>query len=314
MRRPHNLSIAPPIVWGTILIVSTVALIALWNVVIVTDYLHLRRLAADQVAMGSGRWAILVVGCVLFLGVLVGLLLFLISLVKQIRLNRAQQNFIDSVTHEFKTPLTSLKLHLQTLQRGRVTPERQAEFFQIMLADVERLSLLLEHILEAARLGRRSPVTLEDVPLRALLDDIAVTIRSRYGLPDGAIALDGADATVKSEPTALHMVFLNLVDNAVKYSGDDVSVQLHIEPVTTGGATVRVQDRGVGIPRDQLKRIFQRFYRVGSEMTRTRPGTGIGLYIVRETVLALGGRVSAQSAGSGCGSTFTVVLPGDSHG
>lgn len=314
MTRPKTISIAPPIIWGTILIIICLALLTLWNVVLVTDYLRLKRLADTQVTSSSGRWVILVVGCILLTGVLIGLILFLVSLVRQIRHNRAQQNFIDSVTHELKTPLTSLKLHLQTLQRGRVPLERQAEFHQVMLQDVERLSQLLDHVLEAARLERRQPVTLETVPLRPLLSEVAETIRARYHLDPSAISLAEGDALVRSEPSALHMVFLNLMDNAVKYSGDNVAVAIGVEPMPAGGAVVRVRDSGMGLPEDQRKRIFQRFYRVGNELTRSQPGTGLGLYLVRETVRALGGKVKVESAGLGQGSTFIVRLPGDLDG
>lgn len=310
MTRQKPASIAPPIIWGSILIAICIALITLWNVVIVMDYKHIRALSDAQVPGGSGRWVLLAIGCVLFAGVLVGLIFFLVSLVKQIRLNRAQQNFIDSVTHELKTPLTSLKLHLQTLQRGKASPEKAQEFHAVMLEDVERLSLLLDHVLTAARLERPQAITLEALALRPLLDEVAGTIRSRYGLPPEAIAVEGTDAEVRGEPAGLYMVFLNLLDNAVKYSGQAVKVEVAIKALSAGGAEVVVRDHGVGLAPRDLKRVFQRFYRVGSELTRTRPGTGLGLFIVRETLHLLGGRIRAESAGPGQGTAFVVQLPG----
>ncbi|HEY9897545.1 MAG TPA: HAMP domain-containing sensor histidine kinase [Pantanalinema sp.] len=310
MTRQKPASIAPPIIWGSILIAICLALVTLWNVVIVTDYMHIRALSDAHGASGSGRWIILAVGCVLFAGVLVGLIFFLISLIKQIRLNRAQQNFIDSVTHELKTPLTSLKLHLQTLQRGKASPEQAQAFHAVMLEDVERLSLLLDHVLAAARLERRQAISLEAIALKPLLDEVAGTIRDRYGLAPAAVRVDGADAEVRAERAGLHMVFLNLLDNAVKYSGQAVQVEVAIRGLEAGGAEVVVRDRGVGLAPKDLKRVFQRFYRVGSELTRTRPGTGLGLYIVRETLHLLGGRIRAESEGEGMGTTFVVQLPG----
>ncbi|MBO9539348.1 sensor histidine kinase [bacterium] len=310
MTRAKPASIAPPIIWGSILIATCIALITLWNVVIVSDYMHIRALSDAKVPSGSGRWIILAVGCVLFAGVLVGLILFLVSLIKQIRLNRAQQNFIDSVTHELKTPLTSLKLHLQTLQRGKASPEQAQAFHAVMLEDVDRLSMLLDHVLTAARLERRQAIALEAVALKPLLDEVAGTIRSRYDLEPDAIRIEGADAEVRGEPAGLHMVFLNLLDNAVKYSGDAVRVEVTIRALDGGGAEVAVRDHGVGLAPKDLKRVFQRFYRVGSEMTRTRPGTGLGLFIVRETLHLLGGRIRAESEGEGKGTAFFVQLPG----
>jgi signal transduction histidine kinase len=310
MTRSKPASIAPPIIWGSILIATCLALVTLWNVVIVADYMHIRALSDARVSTGSGRWILLAVGCVLFAGVLTGLILFLISLIKQIRLNRAQQNFIDSVTHELKTPLTSLKLHLQTLQRGKASLEQVAQFHAIMLEDVDRLSNLLDHVLQAARLERRQAIVLETLPLRPLLDEVVRDIRMRHGLDQAAIQVDGADATVRGEPAGLRMVFLNLLDNAVKYSGETIQVEVAIRALDEGGAEVAVRDRGVGLAPRDLKRVFQRFYRVGSEMTRTRPGTGLGLYIVRETLHLLGGRIRAESEGEGKGTTFVVQLSG----
>lgn len=314
MSKRHHASIAPPIIWGSLLIASCLALIALWNVVIVTDYMHLRRLADEQAALGAGRWIILALGCVLFVAVLVGLILFLVSLVKQIRLNRAQQNFIDSVTHELKTPLTSLKLHLQTLERGRVPAERHGEFHKVMLQDVERLGSLLDHVLEAARLERHRPTQLQRLALGPLLQEVASTVRDRYGLDPEALAVDGPEASVMAEAGALQVIFLNLMDNAVKYSGERIEVRVEVEPRPTGGAVVRVRDRGVGLAPHERKKVFQRFYRVGNELTRTRPGTGLGLYIVRETIQSLGGRIKVDSPGAGQGTTITVTLPGDHDG
>ncbi|HEY9854745.1 MAG TPA: HAMP domain-containing sensor histidine kinase [Stenomitos sp.] len=314
MSKRHHTSIAPPIIWGSILIAICLALITLWNVVIVTDYMHLRQLADAQAALGPGRWIILALGCVLFIGVLVGLILFLISLVKQIRHNRAQQNFIDSITHELKTPLTSLKLHLQTLERGRVPADKQGEFHRVMLQDVERLSSLLDHVLEAARLERHQPTQLNRVELRPLLEEVAGTVRARYDLAPEALRVDGPSPSVMAEGGALQVIFLNLLDNAVKYSGEAIDVQVEIEPRPTGGAIVRVRDHGVGIAPRELKKVFQRFYRVGNELTRVRPGTGLGLYIVRETIHAYGGRIAVDSRGEGLGTTFTVTLPGEQDG
>lgn len=311
MSKRHHTSIAPPIIWGSILIAICLALITLWNVVIVSDYMHLKKLADEQAALGAGRWFILALGCVLFVGVLVGLILFLVSLVKQIRLNRAQQNFIDSVTHELKTPLTSLKLHLQTLERGRVPADRHGEFHRVMLHDVERLSALLDHVLQAARLERHDPAQLQRLEVRGILHEVAEAVRDRYELPDGALAVDGPETAVMSDPGALRIVFLNLMDNAVKYSAEQIEVTVQVVPRPTGGAVVKVRDRGVGLAPRELKRVFHRFYRVGNEMTRSRPGTGLGLYIVRETLAALGGRISVDSDGVGAGSTFVVTLPGE---
>lgn len=305
-KRPSQ---APPIIWGSILVASCLALVTLWNIVIVADYLRFKQLAG-QPSFGAGRWVILAIGCVLFVGIMAGLIVFIVLLVKQIRMNQAQRNFIDAVTHELKTPLTSLKLHLQTLQMGRVPPERHGEFHRTMLDDVARLDLLVDHVLEAARSeGRRRDMHMEPISVMQSLREAIAIIAHRYGFDPAEAAIVGPDCQVIADPPALSLVFVNLLDNAAKYAGPVPQIWVEVAP---GSKTVevRIHDNGLGIPRRQLKRIFTRFYRIGNEMTRVRQGTGLGLYIVKETLHRLRGRVEARSEGEGHGSTFIVTLPG----
>jgi len=173
---------------------------------------------------------------------------------------------------------------------------------------------LIDHVLDAARIDqRRRPHQLDTVPvlprLRAAID---ITL-SRHRLPGEAIRLKGEDLHVKTDPVALEIVLLNLLENAVKYSRDTVDVTVSAYRTGDGRVAVAVADQGVGIPKTQIRRIFQRFYRVGNEMTRIRQGTGLGLYIVKETLRTLDGRISAQSAGENQGSVFTLTLPGAPH-
>jgi signal transduction histidine kinase len=260
---------------------------------------------------GPGYWIFLISGYVLFLAVIVGLILYVVWLAKQIRLNQRQQNFIDSVTHELKSPLTSLKLYLETMQLRKLAPEKQEEFTRLMLADVERLDMLIDHVLEAARVEqRRNPYPLAELELVPLLEGAIRTVSIRNGLAPGAIALEADALTVRTHPVGLEMVLVNLLDNAVKYSRDTIAITVRAYRADPGHVAVAITDAGVGIPRNQLKRVFQRFYRVGNETTRIRKGTGLGLYIVKETLKGLGGQVRATSPGENQGSTFTVTLPG----
>lgn len=305
-KRPSQ---APPIIWGSILVASCLALATLWNIMIVADYLRFKQLAG-QPSFGAGRWWILAIGCVLFVGVMAGLIVFIVSLVKQIRTNQAQRNFIDAVTHELKTPLTSLKLHLQTLQMGRVPLAKQGEFHRTMLDDVARLDLLVDHVLAAARTeGRRRDEHVEPVSVTESLKEAIAVVAHRYGFEPSDVVIQGPACLVSADSHALSLVFVNLIDNAAKYAGP--VPQIWVEVVPDGKfVEIHVHDNGIGIPRRQLKRVFQRFYRIGNELTRIRQGTGLGLYIVKETVSRLRGKVEARSDGEGHGSTFVVRLPG----
>lgn len=302
-------SLAPPIIYGITLILATVVLIVFWNIALVTDWF--RGLTSN----GASGWIFLVCGYVLFLAVIVGLILFIISLARQIRLNQRQQNFIDAVTHELKSPLTSLKLHLETMRMRELPPEMRERFTSLMLADVERLNGLIDHVLEAARVDqKRREIAFEEVALTPLLESAIALARDRHDLPPGSIRLEAAPLAVRTDRVGLELVLFNLLDNAIKYSRDTVDVTVTLRATPNGDVMIAVRDAGVGIPRQQLKRVFQRFYRIGNEMTRTRRGTGLGLFIVQETLRRLKGSIRAESPGENLGSTFTLTLPGGTHG
>jgi signal transduction histidine kinase len=306
MARSSTRSLVPPILWGSVLIASCLALATLWNVVIVSDYFQLRN--STGATWAPHLW-VLAIGGVLFCGVTTGLVLFLVSLIKQIRTNQAQQNFIDAVTHELKTPLTSLKLHLQTLALGRVPVERYGEFHSIMLQDVDRLDALLDHVLEAAKMVDGPYVKRGLIPVWGACEDAIALISQRYGVNPGCFHLAGDACSVAIERQELNLVLGNLLDNAVKFSNTGVEIQLKVRFLGKK-VEITLQDNGIGIPAKHRKRIFQRFYRLGNEITRLRRGTGLGLFIVRETLRQAKGNIRVSSGGEGQGTTFTLTLPG----
>jgi signal transduction histidine kinase len=255
----------------------------------------------------------LLVGILLFALIIAGIIVYTVFLVMEIQRNEEHDTFINAVTHELKTPLASIRLYLDTLKARPVADAQRQEFYDVMLADVERLRHTVDQVLKAGVVRER-----QHAAVRTPLDigvlarecvDLAVT---RHHLQPGAIALeahDGASLLVRGDAEELRTVITNLLDNAVKYSGSDVRVTVSLAAPAPDTIWVRVQDRGVGIPRKQLKRIFNRFYRVQARGIRQVKGTGLGLYIVRTIARAHGGRVFAQSEGEGRGATFTVELP-----
>ena len=255
----------------------------------------------------------LLVGILLFALIIAGIIVYTVFLVMEIKRNEDHDTFINAVTHELKTPLASIRLYLDTLKARPVTDPQRQEFYDVMLADVERLRHTVDQVLKAGVVREK-----QRAAIRTQLDmgvlarecvDLAVT---RHHLPPGAIALeahDGASLMVRGDAEDLRTVITNLLDNAVKYSGSDVRVTVSLAAPAPDTIWVRVQDRGVGIPRKQLKRIFNRFYRVQARGIRQVKGTGLGLYIVRAIARKHGGRVFAQSEGEGRGATFTVELP-----
>jgi len=255
----------------------------------------------------------LLVGILLFALIIAGIIIYTVFLVMEIKRNEDHDTFINAVTHELKTPLASMRLYLDTLKARPVSDPQRQEFYDVMLADVERLRHTVDQVLKAGvvrekqRAAVRTPLDMGLLARECV--DLAVT---RHHLPPGAIALeahDGASLMVRGDAEELRTVITNLLDNAVKYSGSDVRVTVSLAAPAPDTIWVRVRDRGVGIPRKQLKRIFNRFYRVQARGIRQVKGTGLGLYIVRAIARKHGGRVFAQSEGEGRGATFTVELP-----
>jgi signal transduction histidine kinase len=263
----------------------------------------------------AGRIAPIIFGVVLFGLIIAGLIVYTVFLVLEIKRNEEHDSFINAVTHELKTPIASIKLYLETLQSREVNDGQRREFYTIMLADADRLHNTVNQVLKAGVLrekpgeaGARSSV----VDVAALARDCVELARLRHHLQPDSLELQIQQTTsllVKGDPEELRTVLANLVDNAVKYSGQAVRVTVSVVSPAPHSVWVRVIDRGVGIPKRQLKRIFNRFYRVQPLGLKAVKGTGLGLYIVRSIARAHGGRVFAHSEGEGHGATFTVELP-----
>ena len=297
-------SLSWPIFLGVVMIVLVVALIVGWIV--------FTALAAHEATNGGPYWAGLIVGTVFLALLLVGVVMYLILSVKSIRLNQRQSNFIDSVTHELKSPIASLKLCLQTLDRHNLPPEQQADFRRIMLEDLDRLHNLIDHLLDAARIDQKPPESeTEDVELAALLTRCAESTCQRYRLPPDAIRQHLEPAWVRGRPIDLEMIFRNLLDNAVKYAGQSPEVAVDLLAGGNGRVRVRISDNGPGIPAKLRRKIFGRFVRLGSELERSKPGTGLGLYLVRTLVKRMHGRITVRGRGSQPGTVFEVELPAE---
>jgi len=256
---------------------------------------------------------LLVLGIIFFLVIITGLVLNTIFLVREIRRNEQHAAFINAVTHELKTPIASIRLYLETLQRRELDEARRQEFYGIMLADADRLLHLIEQVLRAGRtrqaFRQRSPIDLREIVREAV--ELA---RVRHHLAEDAVRYtehvqDAARTTVLGDPDELKAAVWNLLDNAVKYSNGSVRVEVDLLPVDARRVAVRVRDHGIGISRGELKRIFRRFYRIPEAMAMRVKGSGLGLFIVSTIARRHGGRVSAESDGAGKGSTFTLQLP-----
>lgn len=258
--------------------------------------------------------ALLVFGIIFFGLLIFGIFLNTTFLIREIRRNEQHDAFINAVTHELKTPIASIRLYLETLKTREVDEEQRREFYNIMLADSDRLLLTVEQVLRASRTGlKRRRIANSVVNVGEIVQECLELTRVRHGLNETHLTYNASPeattAKISGDIDELRAAFSNLLDNAVKYSDDEVRVSVSVSTLDNKRVAVRVSDKGIGIPSEQLKRIFKRFYRVPGRFMARVKGTGLGLFIVHSVVKKHGGRVFAESSGLGHGSTFTVHLP-----
>ncbi|MAT15004.1 MAG: histidine kinase [Planctomyces sp.] len=255
---------------------------------------------------------LLTLGTVLFALILIGLTFYLFLTIKEVRLRKQQSNFVDSVTHELKTPIASLRLYLETLQMRDLDADRREEFYKTMSSELERLDQLISQLLEVAGLDaigqHHEP---EEVELLPLLKKCAVSAAAHHKKDvDAVFEFEGPAVFLQTRRLILEMIFGNLLDNAIKYGGTPPWVKVEIQLRPRGRIVTRIVDNGQGVPYEQRAKIFRIFYRGENELTRKQKGTGLGLYIVKTLVNLLKGRVSVHHHLPTGGSVFEVELPG----
>ena len=255
----------------------------------------------------------MIAGVIFFGAIITGLVLNTIFLVREVRRNEQQDSFLNAVTHELKTPITSIRLYLQTLERRRISDEQRSDFYRLMLEDTDRLLGTVEQVLKASEVRQRSARrNWQDVDFSAVTRESLELARLRHGL--GTQELRLADEpresiTLLGNPEELRTAVANLIENAVKYSSPPREIVVSLATPDIDSVMLRVRDNGVGLPHAELKRIFKRFYRAHSRGSEQVKGTGLGLFIVRSIARRHGGDAFAESEGEGMGSTFTMRPP-----
>jgi signal transduction histidine kinase len=232
----------------------------------------------------------------------------------QIRLARQQQDFVSAVSHELKTPLTSIRMYGEMLKEGWVDEEKKHSYYEFIHDESERLTRLISNVLQLANITRNDPqFELKPVAVAELMSNMESKIASQAERAGFSLGFkrdnESAQARVMIDQDCFAQIVINLVDNAIKFSSDSDNRAIEIASKVTADGQVRfsVRDFGPGIPKSQMKKIFQLFYRPESELTRETVGTGIGLAIVHQLTLAMNGRVDVVNRD--VGAEFTVSFP-----
>ena len=264
------------------------------------------------VVNNKARLAELVLGVIFFAVLVAGLVLNTVFLVREIRRNERQDSFLNAVTHELKTPIASIRLYLETLQRRPLEEEQRQKFYSIMHADTDRLIATVEQVLKAGELGQR----MRDrsvLELGSLVAECVRITRERHHLPESAIVLAPVSGQVRLHVEGiaedLRTAVLNLLENAVKYSPRSVDICVSLAITNYTNVSLAISDQGLGIPEKELKRIFKRFYRIPGRYAVKIKGTGLGLFLVSTIAKQHGGSITAASKGPNQGTTMTLRLP-----
>jgi len=288
------------------------SLLGLWIARFVANHIIFKRIGeryAIHIESG-GAVAVLVIGLVLLVAVFVMISLVFRRLTTQVRLTRLYDNFIATVTHELKTPLSSILLYLDTLHSRDLPSEKQTHFVQLMQKDARRLNKLINSILDIAQLEKGKKMFHSQVfLLNDLVTQVCREIRMHAKLPEQAIELTGkGDCRCVMDKDAFQVILDNLVDNSIKYAPENVHITIKMS-CEAKKCILDYQDQGVGLPPGEHKKIFNKFYRVSHDRIPNVRGTGLGLFWVKEIIKYHGGRIQASSPGISQGIQFRIELP-----
>lgn len=289
------------------------ALLGLWIYWYISNYLIFEKVGekvSPQIVINTPNVFPFVGGIVLLVGLSFSMVLIFRHLNVQINLTRLYDNFIANITHELKSPLSSIQLYLETLNSRNVPAEKQKEFIDQMLRDTARLQKLISTILEISALeSRKNKANFEVYDSCEILDRLIKESAEQFRLKDNAISFQCINsAKIFIDVNAFKMVFDNLIDNSIKYTTGEPKINVSVNTFFNK-VEIYFKDYGIGIPPNEQKNIFQKFYRIYDKDIPNVKGTGLGLYLVKEIIRNHKGKISVKSEGKGKGTTFIIELP-----
>ncbi|AEA43996.1 sensor histidine kinase [Fluviicola taffensis] len=264
---------------------------------------HTDKMITKRIVMIIGE------GSVFLILLLFGLWKIKRSIKKEIQIARQQNNFMLSVTHELKTPLAATKLYLQTVQKHKLSEEKQNELIQKALDESSRLENLVEQILTASRLEQQAlPRLMTAISLKDFLNDLISIQEKRFNI---SIKInDFEDIQLETDMLIFSNILNNLVENGYKYGNTKHGLSIHVSKENNQYVSIQIRDFGKGIPFEQQDLLFKKFNRLENEETRTTKGTGLGLFIARECARTLGGSLRLIKV-EGPGACFEIQMPYD---
>ncbi|MDZ7876453.1 MAG: HAMP domain-containing sensor histidine kinase [Saprospiraceae bacterium] len=245
-------------------------------------------------------------GSILFMGLFVCFWMIQRSLQKEVELNSQRRNFLLSVTHELKSPIASIRLILQTFQKRKLDEAQRAKFLNAAVTEADRLHELVDNLLLSSRLDSTYEGSMEEINVAVMLDELIEKCRVKF--PRAHLEFNKNEVPILiGDRQGLVSLFTNLLENAAKYSGENAEIKIS-QKFVSNKFHFEIADNGVGIPASEKKKVFEKFYRVGSELTRRTKGTGLGLFIVAQIVKLHNGLISV-SDNTPKGTIFKVTLP-----
>jgi signal transduction histidine kinase len=288
-------------------------LLGLWIYWYVSNYIIFKQVGdkvSPEIVLNGPNVGIFVIGIVMIVGLAVALVIIFRNLLVQRQLTGLYDNFIANITHELKSPLSSIQLYLETLSSKKLSPEKQNEFYSIMAKDTTRLHKLINSILEVSRLEQKRVahnfhVYDADIIFRQIINNSI----KHFNLPESVVEIKGSsEKECVIDKEAMQIVFDNFTDNAVKYTPGKVDIKIRLKS-TLKKIVIEFRDQGIGIGIKDQKTIFNKFQRINNKVIPNVKGTGLGLYWVKEIIRFHGGKVSVTSEGLTKGTTFIIELP-----
>lgn len=288
-------------------------LLGLWIYIYVSNYIIFEKVGdqlSPQITIDTPNALVFSGGIVLIVGIATGMSILIRNLGAQINLTKMYDNFIANITHELKSPLASIQLYLQTLKSRTVPEEKQKEFLKSMLQDAKRLQKLIDSILEISALEqKRVAHNFEVYVFGNIFTKLLLGSKKQYKLDDKSFSIEG-NPNVKCviDSNAMKIVIDNLVDNAIKYSINGIKINVKLS-YSGNKAQMIFIDNGIGIPIDEQKNIFNKFYRIYRKDIPNLKGTGLGLYWIKSIIKVHQGKIHVVSEGVGRGSMFILEIP-----